>query len=172
MTEDEFIARQAQLIPKLMSKGVLVEIMVALLGSHAAMMAQKKDLEQGWPGLLGAFLGLAWVVWLSFVMWFGILYIGCFVFSTLSLVFRERLAGRRLLEEASRAASLLVWSKRDDGSSTLIGVPLNVDATRCEAPRDAEGFSDAFCRCAAVAALGHTIWMGLILKELLGYNST
>ena len=66
----------------------------------------------------------------------------------------------------------LVWSKRDDGSSTLIGVPLNVDGTRCEAPRDAEGFSDAFCRCAAVAALGHTIWMGLILKELLGYNST
>ena len=78
----------------------------------------------------------------------------------------------RHLEEASRAASLLVWSKRDDGSSTLIGVPLNVDGTRCEAPRDAEGFSDAFCRCAAVAALGHTIWMGLILKELLGYNST
>ena len=80
--------------------------------------------------------------------------------------------GRRLPEEASRAASLLVWSKRDDGSSTLIGAPLNVDGTRCEAPRDAEGFSDAFCRCAAVAALGHTIWMGLILKELLGYNST
>ena len=71
-------------------------------------------------------------------MWFGILYIGCFVFSTLSLVFRERLAGRRLLEEASRAASLLVWSKRDDGSSTLISVPFNVDGTRGEAPQDAE----------------------------------
>ena len=78
----------------------------------------------------------------------------------------------RFLIGAPPAASSLVWSKRDDGSSTLIGVPLNVDGTRCEAPRDAEGFSDAFCRCAAVAALGHTIWMGLILKELLGYNST
>ena len=160
MTEDEFIARQAQLIPKLMSKGVLVEIMVALLGSHAAMMAQKKDLEQGWPGLLGAFLGLAWVVWLSFVMWFGILYIGCFVFSTLSLVFRERLAGRRLLEEASRAASLLVWSKRDDGSVALIGVPLNVDGTRGEAPQDAEEWiSVAFCLCAALGVeIGIAAW--------------
>ena len=40
------------------------------------------------------------------------------------------------------------------------------------AASNAEGFSDAFCRCAAAAALGHTIWMGLILTELLGYNST
>ena len=41
-------------------------------------------------------------------------------------------------EEASRAASSLVWSKRDDGSSTLISVPFNVDGTRGEAPQDAE----------------------------------
>ena len=78
-----------------------------------------------------------------------------------------------LEEEASRAASLLVWSKRDDGSSTLIGVPFNIDGTRGEAPQDAEEWiSDAFCLCAK-AALCVTIGiMGLVLVELLGDNTT
>ena len=53
-------------------------------------------------------------------------------------VFGPALNGERSEKEASPAASLLVWSKRDDGSSTLISVPFNVDGTRGEAPQDAE----------------------------------
>ena len=157
MTEDEFEARQAQLTRPFISKRVLLECTMVLVGSLAAIVAQKKDLEQGWPGLLGAFLGLVWVLWLSSVQWFGLLYMGCFVFRG----FREcGLFGQRLLEEeASRAASLLVWSKRDDGSSTLISVPFNVDGTRGEAPQHT--ISNVLEGIAALSAVVYTVGVAL-----------
>jgi len=85
-------------------------------------------------------------------------------------VFGPPLNGERSEEEASPAASSLAWStKRDDGSVALIGVPLNVDGTRGEAPQDAEEWiSDAFCLCVAAYALTVTI---AIMVWFLGVGS-
>ena len=83
-------------------------------------------------------------------------------------MFGPALNGERSEEEASPAASSLAWStktsKRDDGSVALIGVPLNVDGTRGEAPQDAEEWiSDAFCLCAAA-------WSGFSASGLGSYK--
>ena len=91
-------------------------------------------------------------------------------------LFGPALNGERSEKEASPAASSLAWStktsKRDNGSVALIGVPLNVDGTRSEAPQDAEEWiSNNFCLCAAAYALtvtiGIVVWfLGVGLRKL------
>ena len=63
--------------------------------------------------------------------------------------------------EASPAASSLVWSKRDDGSVALVGVPFYCDGTRGEAPQDAEEWiSEAVCVCAVLGVeIGIAVWV-------------
>ena len=80
----------------------------------------------------------------------------------------------RHLIEWDVAASSLVWLKKDDGSYALIGVPLNVDGTRGEAPHDAvEWIHPQFALGFAIGIFGVVI-VGIAceLSRLLGDNKT
>ena len=154
MTEDELKARKKQLDTTPHIKRDLLIIVMGLVGSITAMVACHSDKGPA-----------AW----AFAFF-------CMCPVTYRKMFGPALNGERSEEEASPAASSLAWStktsKRDDGSVALIGVPLNVDGTRGEAPQDAEEWiSDGFCLCAAAYALtvtiGIVVWfLGVGLRKL------